>query len=176
MLALFTEAAKSQEQRNVRAMNTKKTKPPEQDPYERDEYGIVSEKPEIRNIPGHHIGHRSRYGGGGNGYDLLPDGSYRLSPEDHESFMKIWNAKGGLRQMFRTVMEYVNEQEKLLATWRSEWFRSIGRLVYREGELDAMRYDCDMNLLTFVKRDPADSANAQPPKPSDAPEKSANAK
>lgn len=128
----------------------------EVDIYERTKDGrIIGEKPEFRNVPGHHLGASPESGGSGAGYTLLKDGKYELAPADQNSFAEIMAQQDALLTMLRHVQETVQGQLQCLAKRKQQWFSRIAHNVYRPEDAMHMSYNFADGRITFTNDTPA---------------------
>jgi hypothetical protein len=128
---------------------SKKVEKQEDDIYERDRQGIVGEKPEVRNRPGHHMGRRGEYGGGGNGYHLHENGSYELCGSDQNSFLSIDTDIAAVHDLLDNINRYAQKELKRLHEQRFRWFARICNGVYRESDVGTASYNPSTGLLSF---------------------------
>lgn len=125
------------------------------------------EKPEYRNLPGHHTG------AGGHGYERNPDGTYSISPDYRRQIDQIASERAAVYALLDHIQEHAESRLATLQVRQSEWFARVARNLYREDDVNRMTYFGD-GIVGFKDRDSAKaktsrSANAGSRQPANKP-------
>lgn len=135
-------------------MAKRKTTSLPDDKYERDEQGIVGEKPEVRLTPGHHQGPRGQYGGPGYGYTLNTDGSYELAPGQQTTFDEIAAQINTVHNLVNSIFDHARKQLHDLEKRKTAWFQDVARTIYRDEDLSKLSYLPSRGVITVATAPP----------------------